>query len=61
MKALIQRVSRASVEIDGEEVSSIDMGMLVLLGVMKGDTEKDLEYLPERPPGSEYSRTARAG
>ena len=37
MKALLQRVSRASVEIDGETVGSIDRGLLVLLGLDKGD------------------------
>lgn len=45
MKALVQRVSRASVEVEGETVSEIGQGMLVLLGVRKGDTEADAEKI----------------
>ena len=41
MKALLQRVRTASVEVDGEIVSSIDKGLLVFLGVGKGDTDED--------------------
>jgi len=39
MRAVIQRVSRASVTVDGEVVGRIDRGLLVLLGVAPGDTE----------------------
>ena len=45
MKALIQRVRSASVEVEGELVSSIGAGMLVLLGVIEGDTTKDMDYI----------------
>ena len=45
MRALIQRVKRASVTIDGALHSSIGAGMLVLLGVETGDTPADLEWL----------------
>ncbi|MBP3425115.1 MAG: D-tyrosyl-tRNA(Tyr) deacylase [Rikenellaceae bacterium] len=45
MRALIQRVKRASVTIDGVLHSSTGAGMLVLLGVEVGDTEADLEWL----------------
>jgi D-tyrosyl-tRNA(Tyr) deacylase len=45
MRALIQRVKRASVTISGEQFSAIGAGMLVLLGVEVGDTEADLEWL----------------
>ncbi|PYQ62280.1 MAG: D-tyrosyl-tRNA(Tyr) deacylase [Acidobacteria bacterium] len=37
MRALVQRVSRASVTVDGDEVASIERGLLVLLGVRRGD------------------------
>lgn len=45
MKALVQRVSRATVEIAQNEVAAIDRGLLVLLGVGKGDNEQDGEWL----------------
>lgn len=45
MKALIQRVSRASVSVAGEEVGKIGRGLAVLLGVADGDSEKDADYL----------------
>ena len=48
MKAWIQRVSEASVTIDGERVANIGRGYLVLLGVTHGDTEKEADYIAER-------------
>ncbi len=45
MKALLQRVIRASVAVDGEEVGRIGQGLVVLIGVAQGDTEKDAEYI----------------
>ena len=45
MKALLQRVSGASVSISGEEVGRIGWGLVVFLGVADGDTEKDAQYL----------------
>lgn len=45
MKAVIQRVSEASVRVDGELIGQIGHGFLVLLGVMEGDTEKDADIL----------------
>ena len=45
MKALVQRVSRAAVRVDGEIVGSIGAGMLVLLGVTHGDTEATADKL----------------
>lgn len=48
MKALIQRVKRASVTIDGELYSKIGAGMLVLLGVEKGDTKENADKLVQK-------------
>jgi D-aminoacyl-tRNA deacylase len=48
MKAVIQRVSHASVEISGQVVGRIQTGLLVLLGVAKGDGEADSRYLVEK-------------
>ena len=45
MKALVQRVSQASVVVDSNEVGRIGQGLVVLLGVAVGDTEKDAQYL----------------
>ena len=45
MKAVIQRVSHASVEVDGKIVGSCERGYLILLGVAEGDTELDAELL----------------
>ena len=48
MRALVQRVSRASVSVDGAEVSSIGPGLLVLLGVGREDSERDAEWLADK-------------
>lgn len=45
MRVLIQRVSRASVTIDGELHSSIGYGLLILLGIADDDTPQDCEWL----------------
>ena len=45
MKAVVQRVSHASVEVDGKIVGSCERGYLILLGVAEGDTELDAELL----------------
>jgi D-aminoacyl-tRNA deacylase len=45
MKALIQRVRRASVEVNGREVGAIDRGLLALIGVEKGDDEAAADKL----------------
>ena len=51
MRALIQRVSRASVTIDGAVHGAIGRGFLVLLGVTEGDTEADARYLADKCVG----------
>ena len=48
MKAVIQRVRNASVEIDGKTVGKIGNGLLVLLGVAAGDTETDIALLARK-------------
>ncbi len=48
MKALIQRVKRASVTIDGELFSKIGVGLLVFLGVEKGDCEENADKLADK-------------
>jgi D-tyrosyl-tRNA(Tyr) deacylase len=45
MKALIQRVTRASVEVEGRTVGQIDQGLLVLVGVEKGDDQARADNL----------------
>ena len=48
MKAVIQRVTRAGVTVDGELISFIDSGLLILLGVAQGDTRRDAEVLADK-------------
>jgi D-aminoacyl-tRNA deacylase len=48
MKAVLQRVSQASVTVDGKVVGSIGVGLLILLGVERGDEEKDAEFLARK-------------
>jgi len=48
MRAVIQRVDRACVRINSQLFSSINQGVLVLLGVEKDDTEKDADYILEK-------------
>jgi D-tyrosyl-tRNA(Tyr) deacylase len=45
MKALVQRVSSASVSIGGETVGRVGCGLCIFVGVACGDTEKDVDYL----------------
>ncbi len=48
MKALLQRVSKASVSVAGEEVGRIGPGLVIFVGVAEGDTEKDAQYLMQK-------------
>ncbi|MEY4331003.1 MAG: hypothetical protein RL609_1751 [Bacteroidota bacterium] len=48
MKAIIQRVTAASVQVDGSSVGEISNGLLILLGIAPDDNEKDEEYLIQK-------------
>ena len=48
MRAVVQRVTRASVTVDHEIVGEIRNGLVVLLGIARDDTEKDADYLIEK-------------
>ena len=48
MRAVIQRVTSASVAVNGDTVGAIQRGFLVLLGVKAGDTEKDADYMADK-------------
>jgi D-aminoacyl-tRNA deacylase len=48
MRAVVQRVHRAHVSVDGEIVGRIGPGLLVLLGVSKADTRADADYLADK-------------
>lgn len=48
MKAVIQRVSKASVRVDGEKIASIGHGLLVLLGIVEDDTQEDIKWLSNK-------------
>lgn len=51
MKALLQRVSHASVSVNKQTIGQIGNGLVVLLGVADGDSEKDADYLAEKIVG----------
>ena len=51
MRAVIQRVKSASVEVSGEIIGKIGKGLLVFLGVGDGDTEQDLNYIADKTAG----------
>ncbi|MCQ2165344.1 MAG: D-aminoacyl-tRNA deacylase [Bacteroidales bacterium] len=51
MRLVIQRVRHASVTIDGNKVSEIEQGLLVLVGVENGDTEEDAKWLASKTAG----------
>jgi D-tyrosyl-tRNA(Tyr) deacylase len=48
LKALIQRVTKASVSVAGEVVGKIGQGLVVFVGIASEDTEKDVDYLVDR-------------
>ena len=51
MRAVVQRVSRAQVSVNGEIAGEIGPGLLVLLGVGSGDTRSDADYLADKTIG----------
>ena len=51
MRAVIQRVSRAKVVVDGETVGEIGRGLLVFLGVAQADTQADADYVADKMTG----------
>jgi D-tyrosyl-tRNA(Tyr) deacylase len=48
MKAVLQRVSQASVVVDGKEVGAIGAGLMILVGVEKGDDERDAAFIARK-------------
>ena len=50
MRAVVQRVSKASVTVEGELKGTIGQGLVVLLGIERSDTEADLEWLANKVP-----------
>ncbi len=51
MRCVLQRVSRASVEVDGKLTGKIDKGILLFLGVCDDDTQEDLVYMADKVSG----------
>lgn len=48
MRAVLQRVSKAQVEVEGQQVSQIDNGLLVYFSVGKGDTLRDAQFMADK-------------
>lgn len=48
MRAVIQRVSKASVKVENKELSKISLGLLILLGIEPNDTEEDIAWLSKK-------------
>ena len=51
MRAVVQRVTEASVTVENEVIGRIDRGLLVFLGIEEGDTEKDADYIAGKVTG----------
>lgn len=51
MRVVVQRVDKAKVTVDGKIVGEISRGLMVLVGVVEGDTEKDVQYLADKVTG----------
>lgn len=48
MRIVVQRVKKAEVKVNGKTISSIEKGLLLLIGIEKGDTIKEIEYLAKK-------------
>ncbi len=48
MRVVIQKVKKASVKVEGEIISSVEKGLLILLGIEDADTEEDIEWLVKK-------------
>ncbi|MEM6290323.1 MAG: D-aminoacyl-tRNA deacylase [Myxococcota bacterium] len=59
MKSVVQRVTSASVDVEGERVGEIGVGVLILLGVERGDTERDAKILANKLAGLRIFRGDR--
>ncbi len=59
MRALVQRVCEASVSVEGERIAAIGPGLLVLLGVARGDGEEQADRLARKLLALRVSRTPR--
>jgi D-aminoacyl-tRNA deacylase len=51
LRAVVQRVTSSSVEVEGEIVGKINRGLLVLLGIGEEDSQKDLDYISDKVAG----------
>ncbi len=51
MRAVVQRVDRAAVKVEGNVTGKVAKGLLVLLGIAEGDTDKDLQYIIDKITG----------
>jgi D-tyrosyl-tRNA(Tyr) deacylase len=60
MRAVVQRVTRAQVTVDGGRTGQIERGLLVLLGVAQNDTQADADYLAEKIAGLRIFEDATA-
>ena len=60
MRAVIQRCARCEVQSEGEPCGRIGQGLVVLLGVQQGDTEKDADYMVDKNSSSPYFRRLEA-
>ena len=61
MRAVVQRVLEAKVEVDGETVSSIGPGLLCLVGLGRGDAKKDMDYISRKLLNARLYRNEEKG